>query len=181
MNPRHGGFTLIEILVVIVIIGVLVTVATISVQRLGTHDPAGDERARLNALLGLAADRAMIEGGEYGLHIGRSGYRFLQYREEGWSAPDSEEFRFRDWPEELRIHLEVEGRPVDLESYDEDESMPHVLLSGTGEMLPFRLTLVNEGEPDGLVLEGLPDGRLVRWNEEDGRPDDRELARQGRR
>jgi len=169
---KTSGFTLIEIMVVMVIIAVLVTIVTISTERFGNRDEAAEERERLQALIRLAADRAVIEGGEYGLYMGRDGYRFLHYREEGWTAPEGREYRQREWPEHIRVTLEVEGEPVELRSSEQQEAVPQTMMTGTGELTPFRLFLRNRDDVYALVLEGEGNGRLIRWNEEDGRPRD---------
>lgn len=174
---KTAGFTLIEIMVVMVIIAVLVTIVTISTERFGTRNEAAEERDRLHALIGLAADRAVIEGGEYGLHLGREGYRFMHYREEGWTSPQGREYRQREWPEHVRVTLEVEGQPVELRSSEQQEALPQALMTGTGELTPFRLFLRNRDDVYALVLEGEGNGRLIRWNEEDGRPRDGEEER----
>ncbi|MDQ2069250.1 type II secretion system minor pseudopilin GspH [Natronospira bacteriovora] len=176
-----SGFTLIEIMVVMVIIGVIITIATLSTDRLGQQDEAAESRERLHALIRLAADRAMIEGGEYGLRLDREGYHFLQYREEGWISPEGREYRQRQWPDSIRVTLEIEGQPSELRGPEQEQALPQVLMTGTGEMTPFRVFLRHRDDTFALVLEGQGNGRLLRWNEEDGRPDDHDMSRRNRR
>ncbi|WP_406671958.1 type II secretion system minor pseudopilin GspH [Natronospira sp.] len=173
-HPASRGFTLIEVMVVMVIISVVVAIGMISVDRLSQHDPADEERERLEALLQLAADRAMIEGAEYGLHFSTRAFRFLRFVDGAWVEADRDEFRRREWPDGLQPELRIEGRQVDLALYDEDESQPQILLMGTGEMTPFRLILRHRSDVDGVVLEGQPHGRLRNWREEDGEPRDQD-------
>jgi hypothetical protein len=116
----------------------------------------------------------MIEGAEYGLHMSNRSYRFLRYREEGWQPASGRTFRRREWPEGVLVELRLEGSAVELEAYDEDESMPQILLTATAQSTPFTLTLRGRGQVDGFVLQGRADGALRRWHEADGPPVQRE-------
>lgn len=160
-GPR--GFTLVEILVVVVIIAVLFTITTLSVDRISEEDEAREDAQRINALLELAGDRAMIEGGEYGLFVSEQGYRFMRYEgdEVGWITPEDRAFRQRAWPGGVSVEMSSEDGRVELESeVDEDEERtPQVLLSATGEMTPFELILRHQDDADGTVLEARMDGR----------------------
>lgn len=157
------GFTLVEILVVVVIIAILFTITTLSVDRISEEDHAREEVQRISALMELAADRAMIEGGEYGLFVSEQGYRFMRYegRDIGWLTPEDRAFRQRPWPEGVRVEMRSEGATVSLESeVDADEERtPQVLLTATGEMTPFELNLRQADEAEGTVLEARMDGR----------------------
>ncbi len=162
-DRRAGGFTLIEILVVVVIIAILFTITTLSMDATDRDDPAREDIERVSALIDLAGDRAIIEGGEYGLHISRDGYRFMQYfgEEGGWITPDDRAFRHRDWPEDVEVELEADGGRVELDSEldEDDEPTPQILLTATGESTPFTLVLRHRDDIDGTVLEARMDGR----------------------
>jgi general secretion pathway protein H len=99
-RPRFGGFTLIEMLVVIVLAGILISVVSISV----TPDPRQKlmrEAQRIGQLMTLAADEARIRQLPIYWEADLRGYRFVAdvggerqlltgddlLRERTWEAP----------------------------------------------------------------------------------------------
>ncbi|HAG20441.1 MAG TPA: type II secretion system protein GspH, partial [Pseudomonas sp.] len=81
MRQRARAFTLIELLVVIVLLGILVSVAVLSVGGSSTSRELRDEARRLAALIGVMSDEAVLDSREYGLLINSEGYRVLRYDE----------------------------------------------------------------------------------------------------
>lgn len=101
-----GGFTLIEMLVVLLIMGLLVGLAAVIVQP--------DEKARLEVeaerlaqLIQFAAVQAQLTGKPlvWSADAAGTGYRFLEYRDEsGWTALDADHsLRLRTLPSGMKI------------------------------------------------------------------------------
>ena len=128
-----SGFTLMEVLVVIVIIGVIVSAATIAFGVLGGDRQSEDESKRFWALLQQAREEAEIQSLDFGVHVARSSYEFLRFdpRKNLWLPVESDSFYApRQLPEGLRFRLWLEAREVVLkpdlpvrseEDEDEDE------------------------------------------------------------
>ncbi len=72
---RHTGFTLIEVMVVLVIMGVMATGITIGLDSLRGRD-AEQALKRLRLVLEASADRAMVRGRPIAIEFLPDGYRF---------------------------------------------------------------------------------------------------------
>lgn len=163
--PSHlRGFTLLELLVVVVLLAVLSTAAVLSVGNLGEDRELEEESTRLFRLLQLADEEAIMDGRDYGLYFEDSRYRFLRYAPEtlDWLPAGDELFRDRQLPEGLWLSLAVEDREVELAVPNDDKEKiePHVVILSSGELTPFVLTVEREFSERRTIIEGLPDGRL---------------------
>lgn len=150
-----GGFSLIELLVVLLLIGIILTMATLTVRPgLGVAD-GDDEAARLAALLQLAREQAVLQGDEHGLELNSGSYRLLMLDNRVWAPLTDPVWRPRILPPELRLRLTVEGRAVALP--DSAEGEPQLLLFSSGEMTPFTLEIEGMTTVCRLTGDGLAD------------------------
>jgi len=101
---RINGFTLVELLVVLVIIG-LVSAAVV----VGMPDPRGalqGEALRLAARADAARERAMMDNRPVALVLKDGGYGF-EWRTDGeWRAVGEKPFLEQDWSEGTRVSME---------------------------------------------------------------------------
>lgn len=171
---RRGGFTLLEMMVVLVIIGTLLGLAVLSVPARDADHAVAEEARRLERLLHLARDEAMVRGSLLGLRLGPEGYAFLERRGDAWSPlADDPLLRAREVAPELRLSLEVAGRGALPEAGDgpgdRDREAPQVVIAPSGELTEFTLVVSGRHAPGEYTLRGLPSGRLrLRTPEDDG-------------
>ncbi len=132
---RRAGFSLLEVLVVVFIIGILATMFTLSVGILGTDSELDEETGRLQALLDLAREEAVTRGLEFGVHFYPDGYEFATYQEDfveyfdpGDDSQDQSEWTVlsfdtmlkpRTLPEGVVIELQIDGREIVLDAKNE--------------------------------------------------------------
>src|SRR3984957_721941 len=76
---RSKGFTLVEILIVILIIVVIVSLTVLTVSSNGRDSQLDEESRRIEGLVGLRHDRALLEGRDFGLRMEPAAYEFLVY------------------------------------------------------------------------------------------------------
>jgi general secretion pathway protein H len=166
---RPAGFSLIELLVVIVILAIMAAMVLISMGTLRSEDTTETEARRLVALLELVAEEALIQGRDYGVEFFADGYRFLSWDPDTrlWSVVDDEALlRRRELPPGLRVVLAIDGREVVVDAEDlrrnrpQDELVPQVAVFSSGELTPFELFLVTDFVADAWVLRGQVRGDL---------------------
>ena len=164
-NRAAGGFTLLELLVVIVIIGIITSMATISVHVLGGDHEMQQEAERLQAILTQVREDAMMQGRDIGLRIDGHGYDFLDYdaRTESWRAVDGDPLlRPRTLPEGLNLSLRLEDRDVRLvertAATAENPIQPQVVMQASGDLVPFDIVLRRDGTEESRRVSGTVNG-----------------------
>lgn len=157
------GFTLLELLIVLVVIGIISSFAVLSTGLADRDKPLGKETQRLLALLRMASEESVQHGDELGMRIDGSGYRFMRYDRDAWKPLDDDLFRERELPPEISVKLELEGRPIVLDNPDSSDSdaaskdeekkgdkkplAPQIVFLSSGEASPFVLTLSEHDAP----------------------------------
>lgn len=148
---RSAGFSLLEVMVVLVIIGGLFSFAIISMNRGDIRASMVEEVRRVSAYLEVAQEEATLKNLELALRFERDSYTFLQLQpdDEGamkWQAiEDDRVFKKYTLPKRLSFHVEVLDGSTPL-SDDKRASEAMVLILSSGEVSPFELSI---SAPDG--------------------------------
>jgi general secretion pathway protein H len=168
---RSKGFTLVEILVVVVIMAIVISLAILSVHTTGRDAQLDEESRRIEGLMGLLHERALLEGRDFGLRIEPASYEFVIYdpRRDRWVSFDNEhEFRHRDLPKGVSFQLKLDSQVVVIKPIDRNLSSdaaapgPQLAIAASGEGTPFRLTLMRDGTTARASVDGDALGKLSR-------------------
>ena len=184
-SASERGFTLFEIMVVIVIMGVMVTFASLSIGNRVNEDKLENEARRTEAIIRLASEEAEAKGIEIGLRFTEAGYRLLtldsnrRWQDYELSGPLSR----RSFKDPFALALVVEGRPVRLppeltpeqelalaesqvvkseQQNDAQNLTPQILLLSSGEITAFVLDMTAPGLDAGYRISADAFGRITR-------------------
>lgn len=182
----QNGFTLIELVIVIVIVAILFTYTTLAIRGNSPEDAIKEEAQRLERLIELALEESILRGEEYGIEFFIDGYRFLRHNETQWEPITQDTIlRERELPEKMELETRLEDSPivVDLSteplsdnkvelSQSEDAGnageeiiaekiFPHVYLLSSGEIAPdFDVRFYMIGIETSYIVKGTFDGTL---------------------
>jgi general secretion pathway protein H len=170
-RARARGFTLLEILVVVVIIGVIVSAATLAIGVLGGDREVEDQARRFWAVLQQAREEAELQGADVAVFISAGAYEFLRFdtRRNQWILiRDDELYRPRELPEGLRYRLWLDGREVVLKLQPPDRSdevqhkkwPPQIMVLSSGDIMPFELRIERDAAEALWRVVGAPDNDL---------------------
>lgn len=181
MSRPQRGFTMLELLVVLVVVGIMVSMATLSFGVLGRDRQSEEEVRRFWAVLQQAREEAELQAEDIAVFISADSYEYLRFepRRNEWLLIESDElYAQRELPEGLRFRLRVESRDVVLkpglpDRGDEDENKkwpPQVMVLSSGDVMPFELELERDGARSLWRVTALADNdlRVEKRDERDG-------------
>ena len=165
------GFTLIEILVVIVIVATVVSIAVLSTGIAGEDKELDTERRRLATLIETIQDEAMMQGREFGIEFMVTAYRFVEFdpmTRQWMDVPGDDLYRQRDLPEGLEFELYIDEKRIQLIEapkalQDPDKTMlspgaktyvPHLFVFASGEASAYEVCLKRLQTQMELVMRG---------------------------
>lgn len=168
-RPRRGdlrvrGFTLIEILVVLVIIAVMTGAALYRITVTGVDRGLDLEGDRLSDVIAAATQQSGLEGRDLGIHFLPDRYEVIGYsamRNEWQTLAEDRTYDRHELPTGVHLAVEIEGKAAILKMpVDKEPLEPQIIISAAGDATSYRVTFSREGTDHEFVLEGRADGTL---------------------
>ncbi|MFT5716107.1 MAG: general secretion pathway protein H [Oleiphilaceae bacterium] len=166
---KQRGFTLIELMVVMVLLGLISSIALTTVGGGNQKRELNNEVNRLHAVLRMAAEEAIFSNTEIGVAIEEDLYEFLTYDEEEgtWTLAEPHFLRSYTLPEWISLEFQREGKERKLlgrksvldEGSDfqstvletEAAKTPDLMLLSSGEVTGFTISMQIEDDADSRI------------------------------
>ena len=183
IRQLQRGFTLIEIMVVVIIVATVVSIALLSVGVGGDDNELDKERRRLTTLIEMVQDDATMQGREFGVELMTSSYRFVEFDPltRQWAeVPGDELYRLRFLPEGIEFSLYIDDKQISLEEDPQqiddpskpmsssgiEHYLPHLFVFASGESSVYEIRLRRPQTDGELIMRGDMLGQ-IRFGEED--------------
>ncbi len=160
-TAKIHGFTLIEIMVVIAIMGIMLGLGMFAFGDGGLSEKLEQESQRLYGLIKLAQEESILQSKELAVELDRDGYVFKQLYNDKWVDISSDKiFRKRSLTAGIELSLEVEDVKLALNSNTEKSAPVRIYILSSGELTPFDITLKISDLEQFFRITGLANGQL---------------------
>jgi general secretion pathway protein H len=149
---KHRGFTLIEVMTVVFIIGVIITFASLSIGQ-NSDKTLEEEAKRLQYLIKLASEESVLRSTSMAVAFTKEGYQFETVQGGQYVPLEKDKlFRKREFPADMKVDMELQGQEV---SFGDQENLPRIFILSSGEMTAFKITLRLEDSQPYIITGDL--------------------------
>lgn len=107
---HHRGFTLLEIMLVMLLLGLMASYVVVNFVSESRPSRIQKETDRLQQLVQVLSETAILKQQDFGLMLNDKGYQFLVHNGQKWQEVAEPKFmQFHPWPETIRAELELDG------------------------------------------------------------------------
>jgi general secretion pathway protein H len=160
----HAGFTLIEILIVVLIISIVTSVGVLTISRNNNKEVESFAK-EFTQVIKLAEETAMLQPAELGLIVKAENYQFviLEAAKDGkakhWSPLDDNALGQHLIPSHVQISIDTHsGGNADEENAPK---APRIVISTNGDVTPFTIYIGKQGAKPRFVITGDADGNIT--------------------
>ena len=142
-NPAAArGFTLIEVLVVIVLIAIIMSTVMAGFVGIDEQQEVEGYVERMVTRIEMARDRAVQRNREWGIYVERDTLAFAEFDERNgeWIPRHERAYQHEDGEADYRYDVKVEAYQGD----SDEEELPDIILFSSGEVTPFELIISSE-------------------------------------
>lgn len=155
--PNERGFTLIEILVIVLIIGITAGMALLAFGDFGAARKVTMAAEQLSTYIQLLQQKAILETSTLGVKFNKNAYLTYQLKMENNWQPYSQNTLFhpRFFPPNAVLAIES----------NKELGNPDIIIYSSGDLNPFVLTMGTASERNLIRLQGIANGELILNNE----------------
>lgn len=181
---RQHGFTLLELLVVVVIVAILFTYTTLAIRSDSSEDQIKKEALRMERLVELALEEAILRGEEYAIEVHLNSYRFLRFTQNRWIPLEGDKILgARELPVDMELEMSLEDTEIiinpasrqkseqdsepgdsseDDKEDEKEKAEPQIFLLSSGEITPeFDIRIYILGVETSYIVKGYFDGSVT--------------------
>lgn len=177
-----SGFTLLEIMLVILLMGMTAAAVTLTMGVKGPKEQMQHNAKQFIASVELILDEAVLSGKLIGIEVDNHSYQFVYRQNNKWQAFTSDRLLAkREMPPEITLELQIDGLPL-VQNDEEDETFfdkpfeeadlgfekeanpidPQVLIFPSGEMTNFTLNFYSKNDDNQEIKEAVNGNALGR-------------------
>lgn len=150
---HHNGFTLIEILVVILIIGITLGFAMMAFGDFGKERKIITAAEEFSQFLSLAHEKALLESSTLRLQLKQTTYALERLSlQQQWQPISSSIYR---------NHVFPSGTQISVQQGSKKDTQLTIIFDSSGDMTPFLLYIGSMTHPRLVTIEGQNDGRII--------------------
>ncbi len=159
---KHCGYTLIEILVVLLIISIVSSVALLSIHR-NENKEIEIFANNIAQTIQLASEQAMLQPMILGLALDNRGFYFSRLQinpqgEEDWLLMKDSILSRQSVPSNIEVRMDIAGSRW---FAAKDEKNPPIIISTNGDFTPFTIYIGKKGEKPKYAISGKANGQIT--------------------
>jgi general secretion pathway protein H len=162
MRKPVAGFTLIEILIVMLIISIVGGVAMLSIS-VNQNTRYKNLARQITNLLTLGEEQALLQATVYGLAFTDKSFQFYQFdttsKEHPWKQVDDKVLGLHPLPEGVQITVKVRDKIIPLAKSAAD-AKPQLIIATSGEIIPFTILIGKIDNPPRFKIIGNANGSI---------------------
>lgn len=158
-KSRSKGFTLIEIIVVIVVISVITSTILLNTRLNRPEAKLKNYAEAISDTLGILIQEAILEDINYAISVQPGSFVVLEYNGEDWLPSKDRFFQNRSQVTQYEDELEINEQLVAIEKKEKPD--PHILVLSDGQMTPFVWDIKDREHDVQIRLTGSVLGKVV--------------------